>query len=239
MISYGSIIDDEISKKEEDYFSSSDAFNFSLNRDFILDDDYKDNNSSTSSYNFLENYDNNEIIRPANEKDTFDTEDLIDKDLYDPDEIPKIPDDYYKEAEKKVKENMTSGWKNVLESIKGKKFINQNMDNMLDWIKEKSSLDIKHASILTRTDDGNYIVSESKNISDETKNKLKINENEALFKKILSHKKTLYVSDPFSSDSLKNKFSNEDRKDILHMIFVPIENNNGVLKSFFIGLSSK
>ena len=30
----------------------------------------------------------------------------------------------------------------------------------------------------------------------------------------------------------------EDRKDISHMIFVPIENDEGGLKSFFIGLSS-
>ena len=70
------------------------------------------------------------------------------------------------------------------------------------------------------------------------KSKLSISENEALFKKILSHKKTLYVSDPFASDSIKSKFDPEDRNDISHMIFVPIENDEGGLKSFFIGLSS-
>ncbi|MEI0526517.1 hypothetical protein R4K54_11390 [Brachyspira murdochii] len=242
LISHGSILEDEIVKKEEEYFSSSDAFNFSLNRDFLLgdydDEENSDNHNSNLSPNFREEYDDGEVVKPASEKDTFDTDDLTDKDLYDPEEVPKIPDDYYREAEEKVKENMTAGWKNVLKSIRGKKFINKNMHDMLNWIKEQSGLDIKHAAMLTRKDDGSYSIDESQNISDATKDKLNINENEALFKKILSHKKTLYVSDPFSSDSLKNKFDASDREDISHMIFVPVENDKGGLKSFFIGLSS-
>ena len=242
LISHGSILEDEIVKKEEEYFSSSDAFNFSLNRDFLLgdydDEENSDNNNSNLSPNFREEYDDGEVVKPASEKDTFDTDDLTDKDLYDPEEVPKIPDDFYREAEEKVKENMTAGWKNVLKSIRGKKFVNKNMHDMLNWIKEQSGLDIKHAAMLTRKDDGSYSINESQNISDATKDKLNINENEALFKKILSHKKTLYVSDPFSSDSLKNKFDVADRENISHMIFVPVENDEGGLKSFFIGLSS-
>ncbi|MEI0489512.1 AAA family ATPase [Brachyspira pulli] len=242
LISHGSILEDEIAKKEEEYFSSSDAFNFSLNRDFLLGDydDEENSNSEDSSlsHSFAEDYDDGEVIKPANEKDSFDTEDLIDKDLYDPEEVPKIPDDYYREAEEKVKENMTAGWKNVLKALKGKKFVNKNMNDMLNWVKEQSGLDILHAAMLTRQEDGSYNITESQNISDSTKNKLNITENEALFKKILAHKKTLYVSDPFSSDSLKTKFDPEDRENISHMIFVPVENDEGGLKSFFIGLSA-
>ncbi|MEI0478361.1 AAA family ATPase [Brachyspira pulli] len=242
LISHGSILEDEIAKKEEEYFSSSDAFNFSLNRDFLLGDydDEENSNSEDSSlsHSFAEDYDDGEVIKPANEKDSFDTEDLIDKDLYDPEEVPKIPDDYYREAEEKVKENMTAGWKNVLKALKGKKFVNKNMNDMLNWVKEQSGLDILHAAMLTRQEDGSYNITESQNISDSTKNKLNITENEALFKKILAHKKTLYVSDPFSSDSLKTKFDSEDRENISHMIFVPVENDEGGLKSFFIGLSA-
>ena len=242
LISHGSILEDEIAKKEEEYFSSSDAFNFSLNRDFLLGDydDEENSNSEDSSlsHSFAEDYDDGEVIKPANEKDSFDTEDLIDKDLYDPEEVPKIPDDYYREAEEKVKENMTAGWKNVLKALKGKKFVNKNMNDMLDWVKEQSGLDILHAAMLTRQEDGSYNITESQNISDSTKNKLNITENEALFKKILAHKKTLYVSDPFSSDSLKTKFDPKDRENISHMIFVPVENDEGGLKSFFIGLSA-
>ncbi|ANN64842.1 AAA family ATPase [Brachyspira hyodysenteriae ATCC 27164] len=244
LISHGSILEDEIVKKEEEYFSSSDAFNFSLNRDFLLGDyddeenDSNNNGSSNISPNFNEEYDDGEVIKPASEKDSFDTEDLIDKDLYDPEEVPKVPDDFYREAEEKVKENMTSNWKKVLKALRGKKFVNKNMSEMLEWVKEQSGLDIIHAAMLTRQDNGSYDIAESQNISDNTKNKLNISENEALFKKILSHKKTLYVSDPFASDSIKSKFDSEDRKDISHMIFVPIENDEGGLKSFFIGLSS-
>ncbi|MCZ9889159.1 AAA family ATPase [Brachyspira hyodysenteriae] len=244
LISHGSILEDEIVKKEEEYFSSSDAFNFSLNRDFLLGDyddeenDSNNNGSSNISPNFNEEYDDGEVIKPASEKDSFDTEDLIDKDLYDPEEVPKVPDDFYREAEEKVKENMTSNWKKVLKALRGKKFVNKNMSEMLEWVKEQSGLDIIHAAMLTRQDNGSYDIAESQNISDNTKNKLNISENEALFKKILSHKKTLYVSDPFASDSIKSKFDSKDRKDISHMIFVPIENDEGGLKSFFIGLSS-
>ena len=234
LISHGSILEDEIAKKEEEYFSSSDAFNFSLNRDFLLGDydDEENSNSENSSlsHSFAEDYDDGEVIKPANEKDSFDTEDLIDKDLYDPEEVPKIPDDYYREAEEKVKENMTAGWKNVLKALKGKKFVNKNMNDMLDWVKEQSGLDILHAAMLTRQEDGSYNITESQNISDSTKNKLNITENEALFKKILA--------DPFSSDSLKTKFDFKDRENISHMIFVPVENDEGGLKSFFIGLSA-
>ena len=230
LISHGSIIEDEITRKENEYFSSSDAFNFSLNKDFLLGDEI-DLNSITDDYE-------GDIIKKADESDTFDKEDLIDEELYNPEEVPKVPDDYYKEAEEKVRENMTAYWKNILKSIRGKKFVNKNMNEILDWIKEESGLDITNCAMLNKGEDGIYRVSESQNLSEETKELLKIDENEGLFKKILSNNRTLYVSDPFSSDSLKDKFDIKDRENIYHMIFVPIQNEEGELKSFFIGLST-
>ena len=230
LISHGSIIEDEITRKEDEYFSSSDAFNFSLNKDFLLGDEI-DLDSITGDYE-------GEIVKKADESDTFDKEDLIDEELYNPEEVPKVPDSYYKEAEDKVRENMTAYWKNILKSIRGKKFINKNMSEILDWIKEESGLDITNCAMLNKGEDGIYRVSESQNLSEETKELLKIDENEGLFKKILSNNRTLYVSDPFSSDSLKDKFDIKDRENIYHMIFIPIQNEEGELKSFFIGLST-
>lgn len=230
LISHGSIIEEEIMRKEEEYFSSSEAFNISLNKDFLLGDEI-DLNAVSDDYE-------GELIKKADEDDTFDTEDLKDEELYNPEEVPKVPDYYYKDAEEKVRENMTAYWKNILKSIRGKKFVNKNMNEMIDWIKEESGLYIVHCAIIDRDDNGVYKVSESQNISDKTKELLKIDENEGLFKKILSNNKTLYVSDPFSSDSLKDKFDIKDRENIYHMIFVPIQNEDGELKSFFIGLST-
>ncbi len=239
LISHGSIIEEELMKKEDEYFSSSDAFNFSLNKDFLLGDklgdkeDLKDIDldSITGDYE-------GEIVKKADESDTFDKEDLKDEELYNPEEVPKVPESYYKEAEEKVKENMTAYWKNILKSIRGKKFVNKNMNEILDWIKEESGLDITNCAMLNKGEDGIYKVAESQNLSEETKESLKIDENEGLFKKILSNNRTLYVSDPFSSDSLKEKFDIKDRENIYHMIFVPIQNEEGELKSFFIGLST-
>ena len=230
LISHGSIIEDEITRKEDEYFSSSDAFNFSLNKDFLLGDEI-DLDSITGDYE-------GEIVKKADENDTFDKEDLIDEELYNPEEVPKVPDSYYKEAEDKVRENMTAYWKNILKSIRGKKFVNKNMSEILDWIKEESGLDITNCAMLNKGEDGIYRVAESQNLSEETKELLKIDENEGLFKKILSNNRTLYVSDPFSSDSLKDKFDIKDRENIYHMIFIPIQNEEGELKSFFIGLST-
>lgn len=239
LISHGSIIEEELMKKEDEYFSSSDAFNFSLNKDFLLGDKLGDKedlkeidlDSITGDYE-------GEIVKKADESDTFDKEDLKDEELYNPDEVPKVPESYYKEAEEKVKENMTAYWKNILKSIRGKKFVNKNMSEILDWIKEESGLDITNCAMLNKDEDGIYKVAESQNLSEETKTSLKIDENEGLFKKILSNNRTLYVSDPFSSDSLKEKFDIKDRENIYHMIFVPIQNEEGELKSFFIGLST-
>ena len=230
LISHGSIIEEEITRKEDEYFSSSDAFNFSLNKDFLIGDEI-DLDSITGDYE-------GEIVKKADETDTFDKEDLIDEELYNPEEVPKVPDSYYKEAEDKVRENMTAYWKNILKSIRGKKFVNKNMSEILDWIKEESGLDITNCAMLNKGEDGIYRVSESQNLSEETKELLKIDENEGLFKKILSNNRTLYVSDPFSSDSLKDKFDIKDRENIYHMIFIPIQNEEGELKSFFIGLST-
>ena len=230
LISHGSIIDEEIMRKEDEYFSSSDAFNISLNKDFLLGDEI-DLDSITDDYE-------GEIVKKADESDTFDKEDLIDEELYNPEEVPKVPDVYYKEAEEKVRENMTAYWKNILKSIRGKKFVNKNMSEILDWIKEESGLDITNCAMLNKDEDGIYRVAESQNLSEETKELLKIDENEGLFKKILSNNRTLYVSDPFSSDSLKDKFDIKDRENIYHMIFIPIQNEEGELKSFFIGLST-
>ena len=231
LISYGSIIDDEVSKKEDDYFSSLDSFNLALNKDFLFDD-------NKNEFDKSHNYDSDEIIKKASEDDVFDTEDLIDSELYDPEEKrPPMPDDY-KNAEEKVKDNMTSNWKNILKAIRGEKFVNKNLDEMLDWIKEKSGLNVLHSAMLTRDENGIYKITDSKNLTEDTKNKLEIDENEALFKKILSSRKTLYVSDPFSSLSLKIKFDEEDRENVSHMIFIPIQDEEAQLKSFFIGLSS-
>ena len=230
LISHGSIIEEEITRKEDEYFSSSDAFNFSLNKDFLIGDEI-DLDSITGDYD-------GEIVKKADESDTFDKEDLIDEELYNPEEVPKVPDSYYKEAEDKVRENMTAYWKNILKSIRGKKFVNKNMSEILDWIKEESGLDITNCAMLNKGEDEIYRVSESQNLSEETKELLKIDENEGLFKKILSNNRTLYVSDPFSSDSLKDKFDIKDRENIYHMIFIPIQNEEGELKSFFIGLST-
>ena len=230
LISHGSIIDEEIMRKEDEYFSSSDAFNISLNKDFLLGDEI-DLDSITDDYE-------GEIVKKADESDTFDKEDLIDEELYNPEEVPKVPDVYYKEAEEKVRENMTAYWKNILKSIRGKKFVSKNMSEILDWIKEESGLDITNCAMLNKDEDGIYRVAESQNLSEETKELLKIDENEGLFKKILSNNRTLYVSDPFSSDSLKDKFDIKDRENIYHMIFIPIQNEEGELKSFFIGLST-
>ena len=230
LISHGSIIDEEIMRKEDEYFSSSDAFNISLNKDFLLGDEI-DLDSITDDYE-------GEIVKKADESDTFDKEDLIDEELYNPEEVPKVPDVYYKEAEEKVRENMTAYWKNILKSIRGKKFVSKNMSEILDWIKEESGLDIINCAMLNKGEDGIYRVAESQNLSEETKELLKIDENEGLFKKILSNNRTLYVSDPFSSDSLKDKFDIKDRENIYHMIFIPIQNEEGELKSFFIGLST-
>lgn len=228
LISHGSIIEEEIIRKEDEYFSSSEAFNISLNKDFLLGDKLENKPEDKINLSSVNDYEN----------ETFDKEDLKDEELYNPEEVPKIPDDYYKEAEEKVRENMTAFWKNILKSIRGKKFINKNMDEMIDWIKEESGLNIKNCAMIDKDDNGVYKVSESQNLSDKTKELLKIDENEGLFKKILSNNKTLYVSDPFSSDSLKDKFDIKDREDIYHMIFVPIQNEDGELKSFFIGLST-
>lgn len=235
LISHGSIIEEEIMRKEDEYFSSSDAFNFSLNKDFLLGD--KEDLKDIDLDSITDDYEG-EIVKKADESDTFDKEDLKDEELYNPDEVPKVPESYYKEAEEKVKENMTAYWKNILKSIRGKKFINKNMSEILDWIKEESGLDITNCAMLNKDEDGIYKVAESQNLSEETKTSLKIDENEGLFKKILSNNRTLYVSDPFSSDSLKEKFDIKDRENIYHMIFVPIQNEEGELKSFFIGLST-
>lgn len=239
LISHGSIIEEEIMRKEDEYFSSSDAFNFSLNKDFLLGDKLgdKEDLKDIDLDSITDDYEG-EIIKKADESDTFDKEDLKDEELYNPDEVPKVPESYYKEAEEKVKENMTAYWKNILKSIRGKKFVNKNMSEILEWIKEESGLDITNCAMLNKDEDGIYKVAESQNLSEETKISLKIDENEGLFKKILSNNRTLYVSDPFSSDSLKEKFDIKDRENIYHMIFVPIQNEEGELKSFFIGLST-
>ena len=232
LISHGSIIEDEITKEEDEYFSSSEAFNIPLNKDFLLGDEIDLNNID----NIDESY-NGEVVKKADENDTFDKEDLTDEELYNPEEVPKVPDDYYREAEEKVRGNMTASWKKVLKSIRGKKFVNKNMNEILSWIKEQSGLDIVHCAMLNKGEDEIYRVSDSKNLSDSTKELLKIDENEGLFKKILSHNRTLYVSDPFSSDSLKDKFDISDRENIYHLIFIPVQDEGGKLKSFFIGLS--
>lgn len=232
LISHGSIIEDEITKEEDEYFSSSEAFNIPLNKDFLLGDEIDLNNID----NIDESY-NGEVVKKADENDTFDKEDLTYEELYNPEEVPKVPDDYYREAEEKVRENMTASWKKVLKSIRGKKIVNKNMNEILSWIKEQSGLDIVHCAMLNKGEDKIYRVSDSKNLSDSTKELLKIDENEGLFKKILSHNRTLYVSDPFSSDSLKDKFDISDRENIYHLIFIPVQDEEGKLKSFFIGLS--
>ena len=225
VISHGSIIEDELNKKEEDYFSSPDAFNIAINNDFLDTDD-----------NVLpEGYDEEEVVKKANENDTFDTSDLVDDELYNPEEMPSNISD----TERKVRDGLTATWRGVLNSIRGKKFIDKNMNDMLEFINGNTSFDMDHSALLELNENNNiYELKEANNLSDETKSKLQIDANEPLFKKILSHNKTLYISDPFSSDSIKAKFDHNDISNISHMIVIPINTEDNKLKSFFIGFSS-
>lgn len=242
LVSHGAMLEDEISIKEEEYFSSKDAFNFSFNRDFLLEDDLnvdEDDESIILDEDVLKSIDLDEdIINKADENADFDTSDLVDEELYEPNEVPKVPDDYYRNVLDKEKVDISNGWLDVLKSIKGNKFVEKTMDDMIEWIKEESGVEIKHAVMLSKINLGDvYSVVDSRNVSSKTKELLKVDENEPLFTKILSYKKPLYVSDPFSSESLSEKFAKEDKENIVRMIFIPIESESNLLESFFIGLS--
>ena len=230
LISHGSIIEDEINKKEEDYFSSPDAFNIAINNDFLDTSD-----DILSSDSIQDGYDENEVVKKANENDTFDTADLIDDELYNPEEMPSNISD----TERKVRDGLTATWRGVLNAVRGKKFIDKSMNDMIEFINGNTSFDMDHSALLSLNEDNNiYELKESNNLSDETKSKLQIDAEEPLFKKILSHNKTLYISDPFSSDSIKSKFNHNDISNISHMIIIPINTEDNKIKSFFIGFSS-
>lgn len=237
LVSRGETLEEEINKKEEEYFSSREAFNISFNKDFLSEDNEDSSDESiVLDEDSLNAIGEDEIVKKADENSVFETSDLIDSELYEPVEVPKIPDDYYKDAYNKV--DVSKGWADILNAIKGVSFFEKTMDDMMNWIKEKSGIDIEHAVMVKKDElSGFYNITDTKNISRRTKELLYIDENEPLFTKILSYKKPLYVSDPFSSESLGAKFADEDKKNISRMIFIPIESTNSDIDSFFIGMS--
>lgn len=237
---------EDILKKEDSYFTSKNAFTIPLNNDFLTKEskEYSDEFSNLLDENIhLENkkLEESQIINTSNTAEI--------------EEVPKIPDDYYKTEENSIekgsedksnieyddseKKIVEVSWNSLLRSVKNKKFVDKEMSYMLDWVMDNSGVN-PYNSVMLRynSDDKKYTVGEFNNVSDKTKSILEISEDEIIFSKLLSTGKPLYVQNPSQSKTLSKKFDTEDIKDVSKMLFIPIENLKGDIKAFFI-LSSK
>lgn len=207
---------DEIISKENEYFSSDKAFN-------VSDDDF---------LNIL-----NKEEKDDNEKITFDT-DIVESMIenmnasidntedYEINEVPIIPDDYYKNDGLDENDLIWNGF--LLDAITFN-FKNKSLNEIIDEIKEELNISILKCAYLKYNEkELSYSVENALDIDDKTKKILKIDRREPLFTKLLSKGKPLYIDDPFASEVIADKFSKNQYDDIKRMVFIPLKNENDI-----------
>lgn len=208
-----------LSSEEDEYFSSKDSFGFSKNMDFLLE------GTADKKDIFDEDIEKSveDILKGASKY----SEEYNESDSYEPDNVPTIPDEYF-----------SGGFKSILEATKGVRFIERDMDYILKWVKDKTGIDVD-AVLFLQKENNMYKTISSKNVTDNTKKIFLIEESEAIFSKFLKSQKVIYIDNPKLSKSLSKKFDRSDIEDITAMIFIPIEDREKELKSFFVALSKK
>lgn len=253
----GSTLDEEISKQEEEYFASKEAFDVHYDNNFLSDTDRiepQDQPQTVSSFlneeinteDLFKNLDIDKELEIISESGLLDDESedpkieeepspLVDSAL---EEVPKIPDDYYgDEAIDDI--SPEKKWNNIIDSLGGKKFVNKNMNEMIEWVQNNANVNPDSALMLEyNLDTKSYIGVDNYNLSYETQTLFTIDEEEPLFANILSNHKPLSIVNPFESASVSTKVSNDDKLNISKMLLIPIEDKRGAIKSFFV-LSSK
>ncbi len=252
----GSVLDDEISQKEEEYFSSKEAFDVHYDNNFLGDEAKKESqekpqtlsaflDEEITTEDLFKNFDIDKELEIISEDVLVDDElesakveeisSSVDNDL---EEVPKVPDDYYN-AQTIDEISPKEKWSNIITSLKGNKFVNKNMNEMIDWVKNNSNVNPDGALMLEYNfDTKSYICMDHYNLSYETQTLFEIDEQEPLFANILSNHKPLSIINPFESAAIATKVSNDDKLNIAKILFVPVEDNRGAIKSFFV-LSSK
>ena len=217
-ITDGSMLDSEILKMENEYFSSDNAFSFD-DSDFlnIINKDKEDDNAKTELKNDIENT-------------TLDTNDNDSEN--DLEKVPKIPDNYY--TNEKI-------WDNILDAPYFKNMLkNKSMDDIVDDMKNDLSANVDKALYVQYDEDSMaYQISQSIDIDDEYLFTIKYDE--PLYTKLLSQNKMIFIDNPMDSDIISSKFPEDEHKNIDKMIFVPVDNNDNIdKKDYFIilGLSS-
>ena len=226
--------DEEIIKEEGDYFSSKEAFNVSLDDNFLseqLSDKEDDSVLSADEKNI------NAYVDELLDKNSDLLSDDIDDEV-ETDEVPRIPDDYYGSSNNEDNtstKTIEEEYKLLLNAIKNEKFIEKDMAYMLNYVRNYFSFKIDIMLMLGyNSDEGKYVVIDSENISSTTKELFKIGERENIFSKLLITGKPVDIKNPYSSKALSVKFDNNDIEGISKMLFIPIENMDGDLGSFFI-----
>ena len=228
--------EEEIIKEEDDYFSSKEAFNVSLDDNFLSE-------QLVSKYDGLLKSDDEDIdayvdeLLDKNSNLSSDEAEGIDEEI-ETDEVPRIPDDYYGNTD--TEDNVSSKtieeeYQLLLNAIKNEKFIEKDMAYMLDYIRNYFNFKIDIITMLSyNSNDRKYVVTDSKNISSTTKELFKIGERENIFSKLLVSGKPVDIKNPYSSKALSVKFDSNDIDGISKMLFIPIENTEGNIGSFFI-----
>lgn len=206
---------DEMISKENEYFSSDKAFNVS-DDDFlnILNKEEKDDEKITFDTDIVES-----MIENMNAS-IDSTED------YEINEVPVIPDDYYKN-EGLGKNDLI--WNGFLLDIITFNFKDKSLNEMIDKVKEELNISILKCAYLKYNEkELSYSVENALDIDDKTEKILKIDTREPLFTKLLSKGKPLYIDDPFASEVIADKFSENQYDDIKRMVFIPLKNENDI-----------
>ncbi len=244
-ITDGSMLDSEILKMENEYFSSDNAFSFD-DSDFlnIINKDDEENDEK-SNENILSKIDDSNDVEQIDinyeyedektelendiENTTLEIDDDNENDL---EKVPKIPDNYYKNE--KI-------WDNILDAPYFKNMLkNKSMDDILDDMKNDLSANVDKA-LYVQYDKESMAYQVSQSIDIDEQYLFTIKDDEPLYTKLLSQNKVIFIDNPMESDIISSKFPEDEHKNIDKIIFVPVDNNDNIdKKDYFIilGLSS-
>ncbi|MBI4979793.1 MAG: hypothetical protein HZC28_20105 [Spirochaetes bacterium] len=248
---------DELQQREDEYFSSDDAFNLNeLSHDFLdtaasesTDTDMRPSAvPAEDAADAASGPDENVPSMPLHER--LPREALTPPEPEDePNEVPRVPDAFYDKEPAQQREDLTgliadvagvdanadALWKKTVRGFGVKHFTNAAFGDMFDMLKNEHGVVASKCLFLARNDTGAFAVTDAYDVSDDTRAHFTIGERETLYTGMLAKKKALYIkSRPFNYRALAAKVGESDRADVKRILFIPVLDDAQEITGFFV-----
>lgn len=177
----------------------------------------------------------------------------------EPAEIIKVPDDYFGKEPATDRAGLSDlisdvngsaldapsapasgnddplAWKTVIDDFASRTLVSVSLMDIMESLEREINVSAKKCLMLEKNENGVFAVTEAFDIEESTRTEFTVDPEGTFYQSMLSKKKTLYItSNPFSYGGLAEKIGGRDRADTERMLFMPVFDDGGDIKGFFV-----